>query len=132
MIYKSYLVEENIEVLKNNLVLIYGENLGLINDLKIKILEKNKKSKLLKFNQDEILKKENFFFEELNNKSLFEDKIAAMIAKSFPVSSTFKPPVIFRKISFELKWKPALFSRTANNIFNLLEFIPVVLLCGVP
>ena len=32
-----------------------------------------------------------------------EDKIEATIAKSFPVSSTFKPPVIFRKISFEPK-----------------------------
>ena len=74
MIYKSYLVEENTEILKNKLVLIYGENLGLINDLKIKILENNQKYKILKFNQDEILKKENFFFEELNNKSLFEDK----------------------------------------------------------
>ena len=74
MIYKSYLVEENTEILKNKLVLIYGENLGLINDLKIKILEKNQKSKILKFNQDEILKKENVFFEELNNRSLFEEK----------------------------------------------------------
>ena len=61
MIYKSYLVEENTEILKNKLVLIYGENLGLINDLKIKILENNQKYKILKFNQDEILKKENFF-----------------------------------------------------------------------
>ena len=74
MIYKSYLVEENIEILKNNLVLIYGENLGLINDLKKKILEKNKKNKILIFSQDEILKKENAFFDEINNKSLFEDK----------------------------------------------------------
>ena len=74
MIYKSYLVEENTEILKNKLVLIYGENLGLINDLKMKILENNQKCKVLKFNQDEILKKENFFFEELKNKSLFEDK----------------------------------------------------------
>ena len=74
MIYKSYIVEENTEILKNNLVLIYGENLGLINDLKIKILEKNQKSKILKFNQDEILKRENVFFEELNNRSLFEEK----------------------------------------------------------
>ncbi len=74
MIYKSYLVEENTEILKNNLILIYGENLGLINDLKIKILEKKQKCKILKFNQEEILKKENIFFEELNNKSLFEDK----------------------------------------------------------
>ena len=74
MIYKSYIVEENAEILKNNLVLIYGENLGLINDLKIKILEKNQKNKIVKFNQDEILKNENIFFDELNNKSLFEDK----------------------------------------------------------
>ena len=74
MIYKSYLVEQNVEILKNKLVLIYGENLGLINDLKIKILEKKQNSKILKFNQDEILKKENLFFEELKNKSLFEDK----------------------------------------------------------
>ena len=74
MIYKSYLVEQNVEVLKNNLVLIYGENLGLINDLKNKILEKKQNSKILKFNQDEILKNENIFFEEINNKSLFEDK----------------------------------------------------------
>ena len=74
MIYKSYLVEENADILKNNLVLIYGENLGLINDLKEKILVKNQKSKILKYNQDEILKNENFFFEELNNKSLFEEK----------------------------------------------------------
>ena len=41
MIYKSYLVEENTEILKNKLVLIYGENMGHINDLKIKILENN-------------------------------------------------------------------------------------------
>ncbi len=74
MIYKSYLVEENADILRNKIVLIYGENLGLINDLKAKILEKKQKSKILKYNQDEILKKENFFFEELNNRSLFEDK----------------------------------------------------------
>ena len=74
MIYKSYLVEENTDILKNNLVLIYGENLGLINDLKSKILKKEQKNRILKFNQDEILKKENTFYEEINNKSLFEDK----------------------------------------------------------
>ena len=74
MIYKSYLVEENTDILRNKIVLIYGENLGLINDLKAKILEKKQKSKILKYNQDEILKKENFFFEELNNRSLFKIK----------------------------------------------------------
>ena len=37
MIYKSYLVEENIENLKNNISLFYGENIGLINHFKDKI-----------------------------------------------------------------------------------------------
>ena len=40
MIYKSYLVEQNIKVLKNNLVLFYGENTGLINDFKDKIIKR--------------------------------------------------------------------------------------------
>ena len=37
MIYKSYLLEQNIEIIKNNIVLIYGENLGLKNEIKNKI-----------------------------------------------------------------------------------------------
>ena len=41
MIYKSYLVEKNIGLLKNKIVLFYGENLGLKNELK----EKKKKNK---------------------------------------------------------------------------------------
>ncbi len=44
MIYKSYLVEENIGLIKNNLTLFYGENFGLINDFKEKIKIKKKKS----------------------------------------------------------------------------------------
>ena len=34
MIYKSYIVEDNINILKNNFTLFYGENLGLIDDFK--------------------------------------------------------------------------------------------------
>jgi hypothetical protein len=34
MIYKSYLVEQNINILKKDVVLIYGENDGLKSDLK--------------------------------------------------------------------------------------------------
>ena len=36
MIHKSYIVEEKINVLMNKIILIYGENLGLINSLKDK------------------------------------------------------------------------------------------------
>ena len=41
MILKIYLVEDNIYAIQNKLVLIYGENIGLINDLKS---ENNKKA----------------------------------------------------------------------------------------
>ena len=34
MIYKSYLLEQNINNLNENLYLFYGENLGLKNDFK--------------------------------------------------------------------------------------------------
>ena len=43
MIHKSYLIEENINLLQNNISLFYGENLGLINEFKDKILLINKK-----------------------------------------------------------------------------------------
>ena len=46
MIYKSYLVEENINIFKNNIVLFYGENLGLIEEFK-QIILKDKKKKVL-------------------------------------------------------------------------------------
>ena len=42
MIYKSYLLEKNIGLLKNKIVLFYGENLGLKNELKEKIKKKIK------------------------------------------------------------------------------------------
>ena len=35
MIHKSYLVEDNIDAIQNKLVLIYGENIGLINEMKL-------------------------------------------------------------------------------------------------
>ena len=40
MIYKSFLVEQNLDILKNNLILFYGENYGLINLFKNKIAQK--------------------------------------------------------------------------------------------
>ena len=73
MIYRSYLVEENLGLLKNNLNLFYGENLGLKNDFREKIKDLNKKTLIKNLNQEEILADENKFFNELLNKSLFED-----------------------------------------------------------
>jgi DNA polymerase-3 subunit delta len=74
MIYKSYIVEQNISNLENNLFLFYGENLGLKNDLKNIIKSNNKDSEIVKFSQEEILKNENLFFNEISNISLFAKK----------------------------------------------------------
>lgn len=74
MIYKSYLIEQNINLIDKNLFLFYGENLGLQHDLKKKIRNKNKDKLLLNFSQEDILKNEDQFFNEVINISLFEDK----------------------------------------------------------
>ena len=73
MIYKSYLVEENIKILKNNIILIYGENRGLINDLKT-ILVKEFSNEIIRFDQDSLIKNPSIFINELKNVSLFEKK----------------------------------------------------------
>ena len=73
MIYKSYLIENNLSSIKENLILFYGENLGLKNDLKNKIKDFNTNALIINLNQEEILADENKFFNELFNKSLFED-----------------------------------------------------------
>ena len=74
MIYKSYQVEDNIKLLNNNISLFYGENLGLINFFKDKLILNYQKDKILRFDQQEILDNENKFFDELNNISLFDEK----------------------------------------------------------
>jgi DNA polymerase-3 subunit delta len=74
MLHKSFLIEENTSLLKNNAALFYGENTGLINDFKKKITDENKLINILKFVQDDILKNRNILYEEINNISLFEEK----------------------------------------------------------
>lgn len=72
MIYKSYLVEDNIKILKNNLVLFYGENLGLLKDFKNKIINENSNNTIIKLSQEEIIKNDNILFNQISNKSLFD------------------------------------------------------------
>ena len=83
MIYKSYQIENKIETLKQNITLIYGENVGLVNDFRIKIKKHYKDCAVLNFTQDEILKNENLFYNEVNNNSLFgEEKIIFILETS--------------------------------------------------
>ena len=80
MIFKSYLVEENIEVLKNNFTLFYGENLGLQDDIKKNIIKLEKKSLVLRYTQEQLINNENILYDELDNESLFEEKKIFLIS----------------------------------------------------
>ena len=64
MIYKSYIIEEKIETLKEKIVLFYGENVGLKNFLKKRLKHQNKDEDILLFNQDEILQNKNLLLNE--------------------------------------------------------------------
>ena len=74
MIYKSYLIEQNLKKISENFVLFYGENLGLKNEFKKKIKSIEKEIIIIRLNQDEIVKNKDNFFNELLNLSLFEKK----------------------------------------------------------
>ncbi len=73
MIYKSYIIEKSLENLDKKVVLFYGENLGLKNDFKKKIISINSKKKIHKYYQEDILKNNNLLLNEIKNLSLFED-----------------------------------------------------------
>lgn len=74
MILKSYIVEQNIEILrKYRATLIYGVNDGIKDDIKNQIKEQNNKNEVLNFFEDEIIKT-NVLYENTNNQSLFSEK----------------------------------------------------------
>lgn len=76
MIYKSYVVEDNLELINKHINLFYGENIGLKNQFKdiIKDKFKNKNYETLNFDQEQILKNLNILTNEIKNKSLFGNK----------------------------------------------------------
>ena len=73
MILKSYQVENNFNTIRNNIALFYGENVGLQNEFKKTIKKVNSQNKILNIEQEEILNSPQYLFEELNNRSLFEN-----------------------------------------------------------
>jgi DNA polymerase III subunit delta len=75
MIFKSFLVEQNINLIADkNLILFYGENLGLKNDFKKLVQHSATENKLMNFSQEEIIKNQEKFLSEISNLSLFEKK----------------------------------------------------------
>ena len=74
MILKSYLIEQNVEILKKyQSTLFYGENDGIKDDIKKTIKEKNKNSEIIIFFEEDVLKS-NLLYENVFNQSLFSNK----------------------------------------------------------
>ena len=77
MIVKSFILENNIKsIIDKNIFLFYGENLGLKRDFKKKDKKELVNSETLNFVQEEIIKNQNILFNEIKNKSLFEEKVS--------------------------------------------------------
>ena len=72
MIFKTYLIEKNIDQINKNFFLFYGENIGLKKELKNKIKNKFKNAEIISYDQSEILQNNQVLFRELGNLSLFE------------------------------------------------------------
>ena len=98
MIYKSYLIEEKIELLNSSITLFYGENIGLISDFKNKIKQHFKNCTILNFTQDEILKNESLFYNEVDNISLFGDKKIIFILEATEKIYKFAEEIALKKI----------------------------------
>ena len=80
MIFKSYLLEQKSDPFyKYKIFLIYGENQGLKKEFKEIIKRKNEGNEKLNFLQDEILLNKNILFNEISNKSLFNEKKIILI-----------------------------------------------------
>tara|TARA_B100000886_G_C20395638_1_gene480253 strand:- start:116 stop:1120 length:1005 start_codon:yes stop_codon:yes gene_type:complete len=72
MIFKSYQLKENFdEIIKKKAILVYGENLGLISDIKKFIKLKFEGAEIVNLFQEEIIKRKEIIYNETQNSSLF-------------------------------------------------------------
>ena len=77
MIIKSFEIENNLQkIIPYKFILIYGENIGLKETLKRKIVSLNKKAEIINLYQEDINKNKDIILNEVRNISLFsEEKI---------------------------------------------------------
>ena len=70
---KRYIIEQNISKLNKNINLFFGENLGLKSEFKKKLQNLYIKERIIRLNQEDILKN-NLLISEISNISLFNEK----------------------------------------------------------
>ena len=103
MILKSFLVEKNIKLLDQYFAtLVYGENIGMKDDIKNQIKSHLKGYEHINFNQDEIIKNEKILDEHIYNTSLFSKKKIIFINE---ISDKFKDIIstVIEKPNTDLK-----------------------------
>ena len=83
MILKSFEIEKNIEnISKFKFILIYGENLGLKDQLKNKIIKVFNNYEIINIYQEDFNKNKNILIDEVKNSSLFSYKKLVINLKS--------------------------------------------------
>ena len=71
MILKSYIIEQDINILEKYIsTIFYGENDGIKDDIKKEIKSKNKNAEIINLFQEEIIKNKNILIDQINNSSL--------------------------------------------------------------
>ena len=93
MIIKSFLIEKDLSLTNNyNLLLFYGENIGLKDEFKSKLKKKYSSFEQIAFSQDEIIKNEKLLYEQISNVSMFNDSKLIIINE---VSDKLFPKIDF-------------------------------------
>tara|TARA_B100000131_G_scaffold282967_1_gene290578 strand:- start:1663 stop:2640 length:978 start_codon:yes stop_codon:yes gene_type:complete len=97
MIVKSFEIEK-IKSKKNNFILIYGSNEGYKNQVIKDFFEKQFQGEILRFDENEILKKHEEFISTLMNKSLFDEDKLIIISRASDKIIEFINEILERKI----------------------------------
>ncbi len=126
MQYKSFIVEQNLNALKENLILFYGENLGLKIEFKEKIRNNFKDYEIILYNQDDILKNQDLLFNEIRNQSLFNKNKILIIEQS-----NDKIVPLVEQIYEKANDKIYLFSELLDKKSKLRNFFEKSKKCGI-
>ena len=83
MILKSYIVEQNVEILKKyQATLIYGENNGIKDDIKDVLRDKNKSAEIIILFEEEIIKNKSILHHNIINESIINEKKIIIIQEA--------------------------------------------------
>ena len=113
MILKSYLVEKDISILKQySACLIYGENIGLKDDIKNDLKKYYMDYERINFDQSEIIKNDSILEEQINNTSLFSKNKIIFINE---VSDKIKTPILNNLENLKPELKLFLFAQNLEK-----------------